>query len=233
MTYAVPALEVLEDTDAVARRAAEWLAARLGEALALRGRATLAVSGGKTAPHALALLGQTNVRWPAIDVLQVDERVAPDGHRDRNAVAQAAAFEAHAARAPRRFHWMPVEEPDLDAAAAAYARELAALAGDPPIIDVVHLGIGEDGHTASLVPGSQALEARAPVVVTEPYQGRRRMTLTFPVINQARHVVWIVTGAGKKTALERLLRGDPALVANRVRRTDAVVLADTQAAPSA
>jgi 6-phosphogluconolactonase len=231
MTYAVPALEVLADAEAVAHRAADWLAERLQEALAMRGRATLAVSGGQTAPRALAIAAERNVRWEDVEVLQVDERVAPAGHPDRNAVAQRAAFARFVERHPRRFHWLPVEAADLDAAAAAHGRELIGIAGKPPVLDVVHLGIGEDGHTASLVPGSPALDAASFVVATGEYMGRRRMTLTFPVLNRARHILWIVTGAKKQAALERLLRGDPALVASRVRRTAAIVLADVEAAP--
>lgn len=232
MSYAVPALEVLDDADAVARRAAQWLAVRLHDAVAARGRATLAVSGGRTAPRALAFAAELDARWADVDVLQVDERIAPAGHEDRNAVAQRAAFAQLVERHRQRFHWMPVESADSAAAAQAYAHELEAVTGAALILDVVHLGIGEDGHTASLFPDSPELGETAAVVATGERMGRRRMTLTFPVINRARAILWIVTGATKQHALARLLRADPALVASRVRRTDATVLADVEAARS-
>jgi 6-phosphogluconolactonase len=231
MIYATPALEVAENAEAVAQRAADWLAERLQEARMLRGHATLAVSGGGTAPRALALLAARDRSWENVDVFQVDERVAPGGHPDRNAVAQRAAFARKLQHHPERIHWMPVEEAELDAAAAAYERELAAHAGAPPVLDVVHLGIGEDGHTASLFPASPQLDAATLIAGTGEHHGRRRMTMTLPLINRARQILWIVTGIKKRSVLARLLRGDPALVASRVRRTAALILADVEAAP--
>jgi 6-phosphogluconolactonase len=230
MSYAVPALEVLDDADAVARRAAQWLAVRLHEAAAARGRAALAISGGRTAPRALAYAAQLDARWQDVDVLQVDERIAPAAHEDRNAVAQRAAFGRLVERHPQRFHWMPVESADPAAAAEKYAREIEAVTGPPLILDVVHLGIGEDGHTASLFPDSPELDSSATVAATGARRGRRRMTMTFPLINRARRILWIITGTHKQDALARLLRADPTLVASRVRRTDATVLADADAA---
>ena len=126
---------------------------------------------------------------------------------------------------------MPVEEIDLGLAAQDYGRLLVSLADAPPRLDLVVLGLGADGHTASLVPGDAALDIRdADVAVTAPYQGRRRMTLTFPVINRARHILWLVTGADKAEMLARLVQGDPALPASRVRRASALLLADRAAA---
>jgi 6-phosphogluconolactonase/glucosamine-6-phosphate isomerase/deaminase len=125
---------------------------------------------------------------------------------------------------------MPVEDADLDAAAERYARVLASMAGYPPIFDLVQLGLGADGHTASLVPGDRALDiADADVAVTAPYQGRRRMTLTFPTINRARRILWLVTGADKAHAVARLARGDPSLPAGRVAREPALLLVDRAA----
>jgi 6-phosphogluconolactonase/glucosamine-6-phosphate isomerase/deaminase len=130
---------------------------------------------------------------------------------------------------------MPVEEPDLEAAARRYAQKLAELAGTPPVFDLVHLGIGTDGHTASLVPGDPVCEVTdVDVALTAaPYQGRRRMTFTFPLLNRARSVLWLVTGAEKREALARLLQGDTSIPAGRVRASSAVALADRGAAGAA
>jgi 6-phosphogluconolactonase/glucosamine-6-phosphate isomerase/deaminase len=126
---------------------------------------------------------------------------------------------------------MPVEARDLAAAAARYQRELEAVAGAPAVLDAVHLGLGPDGHTASLVPGDPVLAVdRADVAVTAPYAGRVRMTLTYPALARARAVLWVVTGAEKAPVLPRLVAGDPAIPAGRVRSAHAVLLADRAAA---
>jgi 6-phosphogluconolactonase len=125
---------------------------------------------------------------------------------------------------------MPVEEADLESAAESYARLLESIAGAPPVLDLVHLGLGEDGHTASLVPGDPVLEERRDVGLTGPYQGRRRMTLTYPLLRRARRIVWLVTGAAKAGMLERLRAGDVSIPAGRVARDRALVLADPAAA---
>src|SRR5258705_7493126 len=118
---------------------------------------------------------------------------------------------------------MPVEAPDLEAAASRYAETLWAIAGSPPVFDLVHLGLGADGHTASLVPGDPVLDVTdADVAVTRPYQGRRRMTLTFPIINRSRRVLWLVTGREKAGALVRLRNRDPSIPASCVRQDRAL-----------
>ncbi len=125
---------------------------------------------------------------------------------------------------------MPVESADLDEAAARYAQTLVDIAGSPPVLDLVHLGLGPDGHTASLVPGDPVLDVTdADVALTGLYQGRRRMTLTYPALNRARRVLWLITGEDKAAMLVRLRRGDPAIPAGRVRQDHAVVLADRAA----
>jgi 6-phosphogluconolactonase len=131
----------------------------------------------------------------------------------------------------KQVHAMPVESMDLDAAAANYGQELSEIAGSPPVLDLVHLGLGPDGHTASLVPGDPVLDvANADVALTGLYQGRRRMTLTYPILNRSRHILWVVTGGEKAHMLARLLDGDASIPAGRVKRTEARILADCAAA---
>jgi 6-phosphogluconolactonase len=224
------AIEVLPDADAVAARGAELLARYLEEDAA-RGGATLALSGGRTPQSVLERLAVLDLAWDRISVFQVDERIAPPKHADRNRTHTEAALHAPIERHPATFRWMPVEEPNLDAAARRYADALRAAAGSPPALGTVHLGLGADGHTASLFPGSPLVaERKRDVVVTEPHLGRRRMTLTLPVLNRARRILWIVTGADKRTALAGLIAGDARVVGSRVRREGALVLADAAAA---
>jgi 6-phosphogluconolactonase len=126
---------------------------------------------------------------------------------------------------------MPVEATDLDRAAEQYASTLRDVAGSPPVLDLIHLGLGADGHTASLVPGDPVLDVTdADVAVTGLYQGRRRMTLTFPMINRSRLILWLVTGAEKAAALAHLRESDRSIPGSRVRSDRALVLADRAAA---
>lgn len=225
-------LDTLDDTDAVAASGAAYIRETLLRAVDLRGRATLAVSGGKTPFPMLRRLAAQDLPWARIDVIQVDERVAPDGDADRNATHLWQAFGALLPKHEDRFHIMPVTASDLTAGAERYARLLRGLAGSPPAIDLVELGLGEDGHTASLFPGDAVLGASdADVAVTAEHAGHRRMTLTLATLNGARSVLWVVTGAEKREVLGRLLRGDPTLVASRIRRDSARVFADAAACP--
>jgi 6-phosphogluconolactonase len=225
-------LEVFDDTDSVARAAAAAIAGEARAAIAARGRFTLAVSGGHTPWIMLRDLAAEDVPWPSVHVYQVDERVAPDGHPDRNLTHLRESLLQHAPLRPEQVHAMPVESPDLEAGARQYARELEQTAGSPPALDVVHLGLGPDGHTASLVPGDAVLDvADRDVALSGVYQGRRRMTLTYPVINRARRVLWVVTGSEKVAMLRRLRDGDVSIPAGRVSREQALLLADRAAAP--
>lgn len=220
--------EVLPDAETVASRAARLVAEAARAAVAARGRFLLATSGGSTPWRMLRLLAGEDVPWDRVHLFQVDERVAPEGHPDRNLTRLRESLLAHLP-APPAVHAMPVEAPDLDAAAACYAEALRTEAGDPPVLDLVHLGLGTDGHTASLVPGDPALETKADVAATGLYQGRRRLTLAFPALDRARRILWIVTGAEKAGALDRLRRGDVSIPAGRVRRDRAEILADRAA----
>ncbi len=214
-------LVTLPDAAAVAVRAADFVAAQVRSAVAERGRFSFAVSGGRTPWAMFAELAKREVPWTETRILQVDERVAPDGDADRNLVHLREALGS----APAEVVPMPVNEADLGAAAADYARQL------PGSFDLVHLGLGPDGHTASLVPGDPVLNVTDRLVaVTNPYQGHRRMTLTYPGLARTEGIVWLVTGEDKRDALTRLMAGDPSIPAGRVEAKRSVVLADAAAA---
>ena len=224
-------MEVLPDEGAVALRAARVIAAEARAAVAARGRFALAVSGGRTPWRMVRALAEEEVPWSRVHLFQVDERVAPVADPDRNLTHLRENLLARVALPPAQFHPMPVEQADLAAAASAYARDLEAVAGSPPVLDVVHLGLGADGHTASLLPGDPALEvADADVALAGPYQGRRRMTLTYPVLDRARLVLWVVTGGEKAGALALLRAGDRSVPAGRVRAVRVLLVADAAAA---
>ena len=224
-------MEVLADADAVARRGAAIIAAEARTAVSARGRFVMAVSGGHTPWLMLRALAGEDVPWPSVHVVQVDERVAPVGHPDRNLTHIRESLLDHVALPNGQFHVMPVDASDLKAAAGRYALTLEKVAGSPPVLDLVHLGLGPDGHTASLVPGDPVLEVQdADVALSGAYQGRRRMTLTYPMINRSRRILWLVTGGEKAGMLARLRDTDASIPAGRVRRDQALVIADRAAA---
>jgi 6-phosphogluconolactonase len=224
-------IEVHPDDHLVARRGAAIIAADARAAVASYGRFIMAVSGGRTPWLMLRALADEQLPWENVHVVQVDERAAPAADPDRNLIHLRESLLDHAPLRPDHVHAMPVEAADLDRAAEQYALTLRKLAGTPPVLDLVHLGLGPDGHTASLVPGDPVLDvADADVAVTGPYQGRRRMTLTFPIINRSRRVLWLVTGAEKAGTLVRLRDGDLSIPASRVRQDRALILADRAAA---
>ena len=224
-------IEVHPDTDAVSLRAAAWIARAAGGAIRHRGRFVLGLSGGRTPMQMLRILSDAPVEWRRVHVAQVDERVAPLGSPDRNLTHLHDALFRRVALPTARIHAMEVEDADLEAAAARYARSLKRVAGSPPILDVVQLGLGADGHTASLVPGDPALDVEdADVAVAGPYHGLQRMTLTIPALDRARRILWLVTGADKAEAVVGLAQGDPALPASRIRRESALLLVDRAAA---
>jgi 6-phosphogluconolactonase len=225
-------IEVLPDDHGVARKAAAIIAADACAAVPARGRFIMAVSGGRTPWLMLRALADEQLPWENVHVFQVDERAAPAADPDRNLTHLRESLLDHAPLLrPDHIHAMPVETADLDRAAGQYALTLQEVAGSPPVLDLVHLGLGPDGHTASLVPGDPVLDVTdADVAATGAYQGRRRMTLTFPIINRSRRVLWLVTGGEKAGTLVRLRDGDPSIPASRVRQDRAVILADRAAA---
>jgi 6-phosphogluconolactonase len=224
-------LETLPDAAAVARAGAEFTAAEARAAVAARGRFIVAISGGRTPWTMLRALADEPVPWAGVHVVQVDERVAPDGDPDRNLTHLRESLLAHCPLRPEQVHAMPVESADLGAASERYALTLQEIAGSPAVLDLAHLGLGPDGHTASLVPGDPVLDViDRDVALTGLYQGRRRMTLTYPMLNRSRRILWLVTGDEKADMLARLRGRDPSIPAGRIRPDQALVLADHAAA---
>jgi 6-phosphogluconolactonase len=223
-------LHLLADPETVAKAAAKIIASETAAAVASRGRFVMAISGGHTPWHMLRALSAEPLPWNKVHVFQVDERVAPAGDPDRNFAHLQSSLLEHSPLHPKHLHAMPVQEGDLEAAAASYELLLQKTAGAPPLLDLVHLGLGPDGHTASLVPGDPVLGVfNLDVALTGTYQNRRRMTLTYPILNRARRILWLVTGPDKRQMLARLQSGDVSIPAGRVRQDRALVLADCAA----
>jgi 6-phosphogluconolactonase len=224
-------IQVLPDADAVALAAATLIAAEARAAVAARGRFVIAVSGGHTPWQMLRALSAEDVPWPGFHVAQVDERVAPAGHPDRNLTHLNESLLQHAPLPAQQIHAMPVGDSDLEAGARNYSLALQQIAGLPPVLDLAHLGLGPDGHTASLVPGDPVLNVTdKDVALTGMYQQRRRMTLTYPMLNRSRRILWLVTGPEKVDMLVRLRHADNTIPAGRIRQDTALVLADRAAA---
>ena len=224
-------IQVLENAEAVAQEAARFIAAEARTAVAARDRFVMAVSGGHTPWQMLRALGNEDVPWNGLHVVQVDERIAPAGDPDRNLTHLRESLLEHAPLAQEQIHAMPVEDGDIESAAQSYAEMLRQLCGTPPVLDLAHLGLGPDGHTASLVPNDSVLNVTdREVALTGVYMKRRRMTLTYPTLNRSRRILWLVTGAEKVGMLPRLLSTDASIPAGRVRQEQALVLADQAAA---
>ncbi len=217
-------IEICDNKEEAAAQGAKIIAEHVTAAIVRRGRACIAVSGGHTPWAMLALLAKRNLPWADLMVFQVDERRCPQDSNDRN-------YNHLKGILPAKCHIeaMPVE--DLEGGSMAYAKRLQTLAGTPAVLDIVHLGLGADGHTASLVPNDPVLKVTdRDVAWTAPYQGHRRMTLTYPAINRAHFVFWLVDGVGKRDALARLMSGDRGIPAGRIRALRQQVIADAAAA---
>jgi 6-phosphogluconolactonase len=217
-------LEVAGDERAASRRAAELIAADGAATVEERDRFAFAMSGGRSPWAMLAILGDLEeMPWDRTDLFQVDERVAAPGDEARNLthMVLGLSMDHQAALRP-----MPVTQRDLESAAREYEVSL------PERLDLAHLGLGPDGHTASLVPGDPVLDVtdRRVALTAEPYQDHRRMTLTYTALNEARRIVWLITGPNKREPLAKLLAGDESIPAGRVRNEDMVVVADEAAA---
>ena len=225
----MPEIEISPTDAAVAAASAAHIAACARAAVSGHGVFCVALSGGRTPWKMLARLIELDLPWTGVHVFQVDEREAPDGDADRNATRLAEIL-GRSGLPDTNLHLMPVTDEDLGRACSAYAQVIARHSRDGRL-DLVHLGLGEDGHTASLVPGDRALEFMdRDVTMAGPYQGRWRMTLTYPAIDRAAERMWVVTGASKAAMLARLRAGDDSIPAGRVTRRNSMVFADEAAA---
>lgn len=219
-----PRMAVFPTAEAAAEAAAAEIARRALAAVTDRGSFSLAVSGGRSPWRMLAALGDHRIPWAATTIYQVDERIGPAEDPMRNLTGLLQALPAGC---PARVVPMPVEDTDLVAACRAYAAAL------PQTLDLVHLGLGADGHTASLIPGDPVLGVTdADVALTDVYQDRRRMTLTYPAIDRACAILWLVTGSDKRSALARLRAHDRSIPAGLISNSDQVLFSDVTAAGS-
>lgn len=213
-----PAVTVVADAEALARATAERFAAAAREAVARQGAFRVALAGGSTPARAFALLAEwprDQVPWRAVHVFWGDERPVPPDHPDSNYRLAEQTLLARVPVPAAQIHRMHGEAQDLDAAAADYAVDLADAFGiptaeEPPRFDLILLGMGPEGHTASLFPDSPVLGSRAWVAAPfVPALGMRRLTLTPWVINAARRVLFSVGGVNKAAALGAVLTGQP------------------------
>jgi len=224
-------IEVLANDDAVAKAAAEVIASAARAAVAERGLFTLAVSGGKTPWAMLKDLASEEVPWSQVHVFQIDERIAPEGDPDRNLTHLHESLLGNAPIPKENIHAMPVNAADPAEGAKEYEQTLQEFCGNPPVLDMAHLGLGPDGHTASLIPGDPVLSVvDSDVALTGVYQDRNRMTLTYPMINRSRKILWLATGAAKVPMIVRLKAADPTIPGGRISQEQALLLTDTAAA---
>ena len=224
-------IEVLANDDAVAKAAAGVIAAEARATVAARGIFTLAVSGGKTPWAMLKDLASEEVPWSQVHVFQIDERIAPESDPDRNLTHLHESLLGNAPIPKENIHAMPVNAADPVEGAKEYEQTLQEFCGNPPTLDMAHLGLGPDGHTASLIPGDPVLGVvDRDVALTGVYQDRNRMTLTYPMINRSRKILWLATGAAKVPMIVRLQAADPTIPGGRIAQEQALLLTDTAAA---
>lgn len=213
-------------TAELGRRAADWLAGELARRISSGGGCSVAFSGGGTPNAMFAALAEHDLDWTKIEIFQVDERMVPRGHEDNNYRALHEHLISRVPIPPDRVHPMPTDDPV--AGAAQYGNLLTHLI--PEGLDIVHMGIGDDGHTASWPPGDPVVENPEPVATCGPFRGHLRMTLTPPVVQAAGQIMWLVAGAGKAGPLHRLVDGDPGIPAHHARREGSMIFADQEAA---
>ena len=227
-------ISVFDNDDGVALAAARMIAAEARRAVAERGIFTFAVSGGKTPWTMLKDLASEDLPWLKVHLFQIDERIAPIGDSDRNLTHLYEIFRTVEVETPlplENIHPMPVNLNDPMEGAKEYEQTIRKLCGTPPVLDLAHLGLGPDGHTASLVPGDAVLDVVGrDVALTGVYQGRRRMTLTFEMINRSRMILWLATGEAKVPMIARLQRADQSIPAGKIIQENAFLLTDTAAA---
>jgi len=222
--------EIFPQAAQVAARAAAYLELGIRDALTHQKSFSLAISGGRTPWEMLKILSKADLPWQRINLFQVDERVAPDGHPDRNLTQLFQAIAGTAMVTQLRIFPMPVLAEDLEEGCRDYIKVLDEVS-EGKGLDIIHLGLGIDGHTASLVPGDGVLEVQDRMVACtqNTYQGRIRMTLTYPLLNSAKQLLWIVTGSEKKEMVQRMLQQDPSIPAGSIRQENALLLVDQAA----
>ncbi len=222
-------LKIAQDCPSACHEAALYLIRYVAETIARNGRCRLAVSGGTTPWPMLAAFFREELPWTRIDLFQTDERMAPEGSPERNASHLIPLLPPGI-----RFHPMPCGSTSATLKEATdYEKELEAFCGTPPVLDLIHLGLGEDGHTASLVPGDPVLDlVDQSVGPTRPYRGQSRLTLTVPAIQAAPTRLWLACGPDKHEALTRCLTRDPAIPASRVYQPSDPFWCDRPAAGS-
>jgi 6-phosphogluconolactonase len=216
-------LKIYDTVDELARASAAYVAALAHDLQGRTGPFTFALSGGKSPWLMLGELGHENVAWERTKIFQVDERAVPADDDLRNLKHIREALGATNAEIVA----MDVENPELDEAAYSYATKL------PERFDLIHLGLGPDGHCASLVPNDPVLKVTDRLVaISGPYQDTMRMTLTYPALFLADQLLWLVSGEDKRDALEKLLDGDTSIPAGRVEAAASLVMVDRAALPS-
>jgi 6-phosphogluconolactonase len=221
-------VETCETAARASTRVAEIIAEQLRIAITERGYATLALSGGHTPVAMFRQLATQSVDWSRIHIFQVDERIVHASDNQRNAqTIRSGLVDANITE--QQFHRMPVGTMSAEAGITSYRQLLFDIAGEPPVLDVIHLGLGEDGHTASLFRDDEAIDADDEVAVTGVCNGLRRLTLTLKVLNRARFRVWLITGVAKRHVVTRLLDRDPDIVASRVRDDNSILVLDLDA----
>lgn len=224
-------IRTFQSAEEVAKEAANYVADRIKENLAKKNFFTMAISGGRTPWEMIRELAKEDLEWEKVFLFQVDERIAPDGHPDRNLTQLFKSIEN--TKLPTRLNIFPMHviAEDLDQACQDYADHIQRIT-ETGKLDLVHLGMGTDGHTASLIPGDEVLNVldKKVTLTQNPYQGRQRMTLTYPLINEAEKILWVVTGEEKAEMLERLLLKDSTIPAGKVNQTHAILLTEESAA---
>ena len=222
--------ELFPTADQVAAGAAAYLEHEIREALVHHPSYSLAISGGRTPWEMLKILSKADLPWQRVNLFQVDERVAPDGHADRNLTQLFQAIAGTPMVTQLRIFPMPVLAEDLEEGCREYTQVLDEVT-EGKGLDLIHLGLGSDGHTASLVPGDGVMDVQDRLVscTQNLYQGRIRMTLTYPLLNSAKQLLWIVTGSEKKEMVQRLLQQDPSIPAGSIRQENALLMVDQAA----
>jgi 6-phosphogluconolactonase len=222
---------VFDNEQNAAQFAASRIAADARNSVAERGSFSVALSGGTSPWPMLAFLAGEDMPWARVHIFQVDERVVPSDDPKWTFAKLRSVLLSRVPLPADNIHPMPVDMDDLQTAAESYERTLTKVLGSPPVLDLVHLGLGADGHTGSLVPQSPDVTNALPEVTVSPvYEGSRRITLTYSILSRARTILWFVLGEAKASALARLIAGDSTIPAGRIERSRAIVVADKAAA---